>query len=65
VYSQAGTFFSGTPRSSNIVRAVREPLDRLDPLRRQLDSWEITLYVMSLSFLFEGASIDAVECDCL
>lgn len=54
-------FYLG-PRSSNIVRTVREPLDRLDPLRRHLDAWEVALYVMGVAFLLQGASIDAVEC---
>ncbi|KAI0068594.1 calcium activated cation channel [Artomyces pyxidatus] len=34
-------------------QAVREPLDRLDPLHRHLDAWEIVLYVMTLAFTFE------------
>jgi hypothetical protein len=59
VYSQAGTsFFSRTRRSSKTVRIVREPLNRLDPLRSHLDFWEIALYFMALTFLVEGASIE-------
>jgi hypothetical protein len=66
VYSQAGTIiFPDTSRSSNVVRTVREPLDRLDPLRSHLDVWEITLYVMALAFTLEGASIDVLEHDYL
>jgi hypothetical protein len=62
VYSQAGTiFFSCTYRSSKISWTVREPLDRLDPLRRHLDVWEIVLYFMALTFLFEGASIELLS----
>jgi hypothetical protein len=63
VYSQAGTifFFSPTRRSSKIVRTVREPLDRLDPLLGHLDFWEIVLYFMALTFLFEGASIELLS----
>ncbi|KAI9467155.1 calcium activated cation channel [Lactarius psammicola] len=38
-------------------QAVREPLDRLDPLHRHFDFWEVLLYVMGLAFLLEGASI--------
>ncbi|KAI9513256.1 calcium activated cation channel [Russula earlei] len=34
-------------------QAVREPLDRLDPLYHHLDGWEIVLYVMALAFIFE------------
>ncbi|KAI0000012.1 hypothetical protein BJV77DRAFT_1058294 [Russula vinacea] len=34
-------------------QAVREPLDRLDPLRRHFDLWEIVLYIMALAFSFE------------
>ena len=67
VYSQAGTiFFSPTRRSSKIVRTVREPLSRLDPLRSHLDFWEIALYLMALTFLLEGASLNrVVERGCL
>jgi hypothetical protein len=61
VYSQAGTiFFSLARSSSKIVRTVREPLDRLDPLGR-LDCWEIALYFMALTFSFEGASIELLR----
>lgn len=55
------------PRYQNIFRivvwlfflvvysqAVREPLERLDEAHRSLDSWEIVLYVMSLSFIVEN-----------
>ncbi|KAH9077030.1 calcium activated cation channel [Lactarius deliciosus] len=38
-------------------QAVREPLDRLDPLHRHFEFWEVLLYVMGLAFLLEGASI--------
>lgn len=62
VYSQAGTiFFSRTRRSSKIVRTVREPINRLDPLLSHLDFWEIALYFMALTFLFEGASIELLS----
>ena len=62
VYSQAGTiFFSHTRRSSKIVRTVREPLNRLDPLRSHLDFWEIALYFMALTFTLEGASIELLS----
>lgn len=62
VYSQAGAiFFPLTRRSSKIVRTVREPLDRLDPLLGHLDFWEIALYFMGLTFLFEGASIELLS----
>ncbi|KAI0303946.1 hypothetical protein BC826DRAFT_201757 [Russula brevipes] len=56
----------GVPRYQNVIRvviwlfflvvysqAVREPLDRLDPLHRHLDIWEILLYVLALAFAFE------------
>jgi hypothetical protein len=62
VYSQAGTiFFTRTRRSFKIVRTVREPLDRLDPLLSHLDFWEIALYFMALTFLVEGASIELLS----
>ncbi|KAH9045267.1 calcium activated cation channel [Lactarius pseudohatsudake] len=35
-------------------QAVREPLDRLDPLHRHFDFWEVVLYVMGLAFLLEA-----------
>ncbi|KAH9049645.1 calcium activated cation channel [Lactarius hengduanensis] len=38
-------------------QAVREPLDRLDPLHRHFDFWEVVLYVMGLAFLLEGALV--------
>jgi hypothetical protein len=61
VYSQAGRIlFSRTRRSSN-VRTVREPLNRLDPLRSHLDFWEVALYFMALTFSFEGASIELLS----
>jgi len=54
------------PRYQNLIRiviwffflfvysqAVREPLDRLDPLLSHLDFWEIALYFMALTFLVE------------
>ncbi|KAI0005149.1 hypothetical protein BJV74DRAFT_329297 [Russula compacta] len=34
-------------------QAVREPLDRLNPLHSHLDIWEVVLYVMTLAFTFE------------
>jgi len=34
-------------------QAVREPLDRPDPLSHELELWEIILYVMTLAFTFE------------
>lgn len=37
-------------------QAVREPLDRLDPLHRHFDFWEVVLYVMGLAFLLEDLS---------
>ncbi|KAI0276307.1 hypothetical protein BGY98DRAFT_1090269 [Russula aff. rugulosa BPL654] len=59
----------GIPRYQNFIRiviwlfflvvysqAVREPLDRLDPLGR-LDCWEIALYFMALTFSFEDTGI--------
>jgi hypothetical protein len=62
VYSQAGTiFFSCSRRLSKIARTVREPLNRLDPLRSHLDLWEIALYFMALTFLFEGTSIELLS----
>ena len=64
VYSQAGMiflFFSCTRRLSQIVRIVREPLDRLDPLLSHLDFWETALYFMALTFLFESTSIDLLS----
>jgi hypothetical protein len=62
VYSQAGTiFFSRTRRSSKTVVTVREPLNRLDPLLSHLDFWEIALYFMALTFLFESASIELLS----
>ena len=62
MYSQAGIlFFSPTRRSSQLVLTVREPLDRLNPLRGHLDFWEIALYFMALTFLFEGASIELLS----
>lgn len=55
------------PRYQNFIRiaiwlfflivysqAVREPLNRLDPLLSHLDFWEIALYFMALTFLFEN-----------
>ena len=58
VYSQAGTpFLPGYRRSSEIVRTVREPLDKLDPLYRHVDTWEFILYVMALAFALQGALI--------
>lgn len=62
MYSQAGTIFlSRTRGPSNIVRTVREPLDRLDPLLRHLDIWEIALYFMALTFLVEGVSFELLS----
>jgi hypothetical protein len=58
-------YFPLYSNSSKIIGTVREPLDRLDPLRRHFDLWEIVLYIMALAFSFEGASIDALERDCL
>lgn len=56
----------GIPRYQNFIRiviwlffllvysqAVREPLNRLDPLLSHLDFWEIALYFMAVTFLFE------------
>ncbi|KAH9179551.1 calcium activated cation channel [Lactarius sanguifluus] len=37
-------------------QAVREPLDRLDPLHRHFEFWEVLLYVMGLAFLLEDLS---------
>ena len=58
VYSQAGT---PPPHSRELpdlfIFTVREPLERLDPLRRHFDFWEVVLYVMGLAFLLEGVSI--------
>ena len=64
VYSQAGTILilsSCTRRLSQIVRIVREPLDRLDPLLSHLDFWETALYFMALTFLFESTSIELLS----
>jgi hypothetical protein len=33
---------------------VREPLDKIDITHLTFDAWEIILYVMALSFAFEG-----------
>lgn len=35
---------------------VREPLERLGATHMALDGWEVVLYVMGLSFVFEGMS---------
>ena len=35
-------------------RVVREPLDKLDPNHRDLDVWEIVMYVLALAFSFQG-----------
>jgi hypothetical protein len=37
--------------------AVREPLEKLDDTHRGFDTWEVVLYVMSLSFVFEGKEV--------
>ncbi|KAM5535497.1 hypothetical protein V8D89_010834 [Ganoderma adspersum] len=34
-------------------QAVREPLDKLDPNHRDLDVWEVIMYVLALSFSFQ------------
>lgn len=52
---------SCTRRLSQIVRIVREPLDRLDPLLSHLDFWETALYFMALTFLFESTSIELLS----
>ncbi|KAI0053727.1 calcium activated cation channel [Auriscalpium vulgare] len=57
----------GVPRYQNALRtliwlfflgvysqAVREPLDRLDPLHNHLDPYELVLYVMSLAFILDN-----------
>ncbi|EJF62394.1 calcium activated cation channel [Dichomitus squalens] len=56
----------GVPRYQNIFgitvwflflftysQAVREPLDKLDPNHRDLDLWEVVMYVLALAFSFE------------
>lgn len=58
-------FSPGLPDHLNVVRTVREPLNRLDPLRSHIDLWEIALYIMALAFTLEGASIRVLERDCL
>ncbi|KAI1796187.1 calcium activated cation channel [Ganoderma leucocontextum] len=34
--------------------AVREPLDKLDPNHRDLDIWEIIMYILALAFSFKA-----------
>src|SRR6266702_6339983 len=48
---------SSLSRATRFISTVREPLDRLDPLHRHFDFWEVLLYVMGLAFLLEGASV--------
>src|SRR5260221_769632 len=58
VYSQAGTsLLLCSRRSSEIVRTVREPLDRLAPLHHHVETWEFILYVNALAFALQGAPI--------
>ena len=56
-YSQAGA--SGPVPTDVLWRlmdqlTVREPLDKLDPNHRDLDGWEIIMYILALSFSFQG-----------
>lgn len=37
------------------AKTVREPLDKLDPNHSDFDAWEIIMYVLALSFSFEGS----------
>jgi len=36
-----------------VYLVVREPLDRLDPDHSELDLWEIAMYILTVSFIFE------------
>ncbi|KAL7282554.1 hypothetical protein ACG7TL_004025 [Trametes sanguinea] len=59
----------GVPRYQNVFRiavwflflfsysqAVREPLDKLDREHKDLDGWEVLMYVLALAFSLEGKS---------
>ena len=37
------------------IYTVREPLEKLEGAHKNLDEWEIVLYVMSLAFVIEGS----------
>lgn len=44
-------------RATQFISTVREPVQRLGPLRHHFELWEVLLYVMGLAFLLEGVSI--------
>ena len=59
VYSQAGEYhemFSSYVGTQSGNRTVREPLDKVNKEHKDLDLFEIILYVMGLSFAIEGKS---------
>lgn len=56
VYSQAGAEITYAVWFVAHDFIVREPLKPLNPLKAEINGWEVAMYVMALAFALEGQS---------